>query len=605
MSAAVAADKDTTPPITTPSSAPSPSQSGTPDADKNQETPSAPDKHERKSVDSNSQPSENRSAAEQPKVEPPAKTPPEVTVPYTGSEPLADTQQTAGEPGSGSLKGYRYDAKRQIGNGWRQQGVLMMNDFTGNKKPDLIYAYPENGSVFLRLYPGYGKGRVSVGPVIGQGWQIFDYLLSGDVNRDGRSDIIARKKDGTLWLYLTNPRTNRFNSGFQIGNGWGIMRSLTFVPSSVSGRSAIIALDKAGVMHSYAFANIRGRFYSPVTFGGGWKVMNRVQTVGDMDGNGRSDLLVTSNQGFLYLYRASQNGRTFTSYRVGHGWNQVPAMMAIYDHLNGGGIMALDKAGKLYYYGLRNSLRKIVVARPASGIPSRYLQPTTRIRPVTSTVVPRAGWNGTKVKVVREAVGVGAPLNAGTTMDARAVNAVMRFQSRIGYRRTGVVDYNTWRRLTRRSWTMDQWQMQPQVGLGASKAQRVEALVNMGRRAIGTRYTWGGAGPNGDGYDCSGLALQAIYAAGFDPQPINVIAHAGPTYRTSKALYSYSRFQKVPFGSRKRGDLIFWQGRYGIYHVAIYLGGNQIIESMYGYAHQRGLYNWGNIAPYVVRPVAS
>ena len=130
-------------------------------------------------------------------------------------------------------------------------------------------------------------------------------------------------------------------------------------------------------------------------------------------------------------------------------------------------------------------------------------------------------------------------------------------------------------------------------------------MLSFARSQIGTPYTWGGAGGWRDGYDCSGLALQALYVAGIDPQPINVIAHAAPTYRSSKQLYAHPRLQRVRFGVRQPGDLIFWQGRGGIYHVAIYLGSNQIIESNYGYARQRGLYNWGSIAPYVVRPLAS
>ncbi len=158
--------------------------------------------------------------------------------------------------------------------------------------------------------------------------------------------------------------------------------------------------------------------------------------------------------------------------------------------------------------------------------------------------------------------------------------------------------------MTSRSWTMDNFRMTP-VPLSANRNQRLNAMLTFARKQVGSPYTWGGAGGYVDGYDCSGLALQAIYRAGLDPQPINVIAHAAPTYRSSKQLYAHPRLQKVGFGARQPGDLIFWQGRGGIYHVAIYLGSNQIIESNYGHARQRALYNWGSIAPYVVRPLAS
>lgn len=242
---------------------------------------------------------------------------------------------------------------------------------------------------------------------------------------------------------------------------------------------------------------------------------------------------------------------------------------------------------------------------PARGwrAPGRYLQAVSRVRAPGNTVVPRRGWNGTKVKEVRARLGVGVPLNAGMTFDRRTENTVKRFQSRAKVRATGVVDRRTWAKITRRSWTMDNFQMRP-VPLSANRSQRVNAMISYARSQIGTPYTWGGAGGHIDGFDCSGLALQAMYVAGIDPQPINVIAHAAPTYRSSKQLYAHPKLQKVRFASRQPGDLVFWQGRGGIYHVAIYVGSNQIIESNYGHARQRALYNWGSIAPYVVRPLA-
>lgn len=219
-------------------------------------------------------------------------------------------------------------------------------------------------------------------------------------------------------------------------------------------------------------------------------------------------------------------------------------------------------------------------------------------------MAPRRGWNGTKVREVRARMGVGVPLNSGMTFDGRTKNAVKRFQRKIKVSANGVVDYRTWVRMTTRSRTMDNFQLNP-VPLSANRSQRVNAMISFARGQTGSPYTWGGAGGYGDGYDCSGFALQALYRAGIDPQPINVISHAAPTYRTSKELYAHPRLQKAGFGSRQPGDLVFWQGRGGIYHVAIYVGSNQIIESNYGHARQRGLYNWGSIAPYVVRPLAS
>ena len=526
-----------------------------------------------------------------------------VQIPYTGSTVLPGSPQPSGKGPLTNRKytGIRFGQPRQTGNGWANDGALMLNNFLGSGHADVLYFIKQDSDVNIRLYAGKNGGGLRTVGNIGHGWGTFDLVTAGDVNQDGKSDLIARNSNGDLYFYAGRKDTNLFRAGVKVGNGWTGMRSLTFMPRTVGNRPGILAVDNAGQMHIYPFANRQGRFSAPVRLGFGWNSVTRVMPVGDVDRNGKSDFFATDPSGFLYLYRASAAGNTFSSALVGNGWNVMSQILPI-DASLGGGVMAINQSGLLYYYPIHG----LASPSPRTGWrpPSRYLQPVSRVRAPGTTVVPRRGWNGTKVREVRARLGVGVPLNAGMTFDGRTENAVKRLQSRSGLRATGVVDSRTWRKLTRRSWTMDNFQMRP-VGINSSRTHRLNKMLTFARGQVGSPYTWGGAGGYGDGFDCSGLALQALYVAGIDPQPINVISHAAPTYRSSKELYAHPRLQKVRFGSRQPGDLVFWQGRGGIYHVAIYVGSNQIIESNYGHARQRGLYNWGSIAPYVVRPLAS
>ena len=117
-----------------------------------------------------------------------------------------------------------------------------------------------------------------------------------------------------------------------------------------------------------------------------------------------------------------------------------------------------------------------------------------------------------------------------------------------------------------------------------------DTAITTAKSYLGVPYVWGGESYGG--VDCSGLTMLAWESAGVD------LPHL------SRAQYSYGTH--VPIGSMEAGDLIFWSSngtQSGIYHVAIYLGGGQMIEApTFGVPVRiTGVYSWGSIMPYAVR----
>jgi len=100
----------------------------------------------------------------------------------------------------------------------------------------------------------------------------------------------------------------------------------------------------------------------------------------------------------------------------------------------------------------------------------------------------------------------------------------------------------------------------------------VATAIAFAREQLGERYQFGAAGA--DAWDCSGLTMMAYSAAGL------AIGGHGASAQYNRAS---SRGLLVSFSQAQPGDLIFYSsgGSTGgsKYHVAMYLGGGQMIEA--------------------------
>jgi cell wall-associated NlpC family hydrolase len=88
--------------------------------------------------------------------------------------------------------------------------------------------------------------------------------------------------------------------------------------------------------------------------------------------------------------------------------------------------------------------------------------------------------------------------------------------------------------------------------------------VDIALRQVGLPYIWGAIGP--DAFDCSGLVWFAYQ-------------HAGHAWERTDTNGQYTQGQHVPVADVQPGDLVFWQSGSDIYHVAMYIGNNQIVEA--------------------------
>ncbi|MCD2466715.1 VCBS repeat-containing protein [Streptomyces sp. MBT42] len=166
----------------------------------------------------------------------------------------------------------------------------------------------------------------------GGGWSVYDRLLSaGNLDASPYADLLARDKDGVLWLYSGTGQS--LAPRVRVGSGWGIYT--TFAAGSDltgDGRPDLVATDTAGVLWLYkATGDAAKPFEARVRVGGGWNTYDLLTAPGDIGGAKSGDLLARDRDGVLWLYLGKGDGTFAARSKVGGGWNGFRAVVNIGD----------------------------------------------------------------------------------------------------------------------------------------------------------------------------------------------------------------------------------------------------------------------------------
>ncbi|MFE2560094.1 FG-GAP-like repeat-containing protein [Streptomyces sp. NPDC059352] len=195
-------------------------------------------------------------------------------------------------------------------------------DLNGDRCADV---YARVGDQLRAYRPGCDKVLSASSPytLVGAGWSPYDVLTSsGDANGDGFADLIAREASSGDVYFYAGTADHRVKARVRIGTNWKLYKKIVGAGDlNGDGRGDLLGVDASGVLWRY-YGTATGGVTARVKVGGGWGGYSSLVGVGDLSGDGRADLLARDTAGRLYGYKGTGTGLYATRVLIGSGgWN--------------------------------------------------------------------------------------------------------------------------------------------------------------------------------------------------------------------------------------------------------------------------------------------
>ncbi|MFJ8632770.1 FG-GAP repeat domain-containing protein [Streptomyces sp. NPDC093568] len=201
-----------------------------------------------------------------------------------------------------------FAAKFDLGGGYSDATALAQANISRSQTGTDLYAVIDG-----TLY--YTAERGGDTKVLGTGWDQYNLLVSvGNMGGSAHPDLLARGKDGTLWLYQGKADGTLAGRVAVRTSGWNGMNEVTGRGDYTGdGKADVVARSTAGVLYVYpgtgnataeaVLADTRHTVPAPT--GSAWKDYTVLVSTGDNDGDGKPDLLGVDGAGALWLFKGT------------------------------------------------------------------------------------------------------------------------------------------------------------------------------------------------------------------------------------------------------------------------------------------------------------
>lgn len=143
--------------------------------------------------------------------------------------------------------------------------------------------------------------------------------------------MLARDKAGHLWFYPAAMGSTSMNQVFgtriPLPGSWAFATAIVAAGDLTGdGKPDLLARAKNGVLWLFpGTGNVKAPFGRSINLGGNWNWANTIVACGDMTGDGKPDLLLRSAAGNMWLYPGTGNAKApfGRSILAATGWKRM------------------------------------------------------------------------------------------------------------------------------------------------------------------------------------------------------------------------------------------------------------------------------------------
>ncbi|MEV4992023.1 trypsin-like serine protease [Streptomyces niveus] len=210
---------------------------------------------------------------------------------------------------AGSYSGYNY---------------IVQTDLNRDGYEDLIARQASTGDVYW-LHRSVSSATY-VKTKIFSNWKTVRAIVApGDVNGDGKGDIVSVTSAGSLMVYPSFGN-GKFNTAVKVGTGYQAYNQVRGHGDFTNDGKADLLVRRGGTNALYLVKGTgksTAPFEAPVLVRPDWSVYNLIVTPGDVNGDGKADVLVRTPGGSLSLLKGTGKGTSeifATGVSLGTGW---------------------------------------------------------------------------------------------------------------------------------------------------------------------------------------------------------------------------------------------------------------------------------------------